>query len=461
MLKLWRILVQAIKGEEQDYTTGSIDRAILLLSIPMILEMAMESLFAIVDAFFVSKISTDAVATVGLTESVLTLMYSLAIGLSAAATAMVARRVGEGDRVAAAKAGAQIIVIGLILSTLIAIPGYYFAKDILGFMTKDAALVESGYRYTQLMLTANLPIFLLWMLNGIFRGAGDASTAMRALWIANIINIILCPTLIYGLGPIPAFGVLGSGIATTIGRSTGVIYQLWNLFNVGKIVRLKWAQMKPDFDIIKKLLEIGAGSTGQYLISSASWIFMIFILGQIGKEVTAGYTIAIRIIVFTILPSWGVANAAATLVGQNLGAGLPERAEKSVWRACQLNLVFMVVVSVVYMVFAPALIGIFTTEPQALEAGTLGLRFLASGYVFFGYGMILSQAINGAGNTKTPTIINFIFFWLVEIPLAWVLAVIFNWGQVGVYISIITAETMLALAVIWVFKQGKWKTVKV
>jgi putative MATE family efflux protein len=461
MLKLWRILVQAIKGEEQDYTTGSIDRAILLLSIPMILEMAMESLFAIVDAFFVSKISTDAVATVGLTESVLTLMYSLAIGLSAAATAMVARRVGEGDRTAAAKAGAQTIVIGLIVSTLIAIPGYYFAKDILGFMTKDPALVESGYRYTQLMFTANLPIFLLWMLNGIFRGAGDASTAMRALWIANIINIILCPTLIYGLGPIPAFGVLGSGIATTIGRSTGVIYQLWNLFNVGKIVRLKWAQMKPDFDIIKKLLEIGAGSTGQYLISSASWIFMIFILGQIGKEVTAGYTIAIRIIVFTILPSWGVANAAATLVGQNLGAGLPERAEKSVWRACQLNLVFMAIVSVVYMVFAPALIGIFTTEPEALKAGTLGLRFLAAGYVFFGYGMILSQALNGAGNTKTPTIINFIFFWLVEIPLAWVLAMVLHWGQVGVYISIITAETMLALAVIWAFKQGTWKTVKV
>jgi putative MATE family efflux protein len=311
------------------------------------------------------------------------------------------------------------------------------------------------------MFTANLPIFLLWMLNGIFRGAGDAATAMRALWIANIINIILCPTLIYGFGPIPAFGVLGSGIATTIGRSTGVIYQLWNLFNVGKIVRLKWAQMKPDFDIIKKLLEIGAGSTGQYLISSASWIFMIFILGQIGKEVTAGYTIAIRIIVFTILPSWGVANAAATLVGQNLGAGLPERAEKSVWRACQLNLVFMTIVSVVYMVFAPALIGIFTTEAGALEAGTLGLRFLAAGYVFFGYGMILSQALNGAGNTKTPTIINFIFFWLVEIPLAWVLAMVFHWGQVGVYISIITAETMLALAVIWAFKQGKWKMVKV
>lgn len=461
MLKLWRILVQAIKGEEQDYTTGSIDRAILLLSIPMILEMAMESLFAIVDAFFVSKISTDAVATVGLTESVLTLMYSLAIGLSAAATVMVARRVGEGDRTAAAKAGAQTIVIGLIVSTLIAIPGYYFAKDILGLMSKDPALVESGYRYTQLMFTANLPIFLLWMLNGIFRGAGDAATAMRALWIANIINIILCPTLIYGFGPIPAFGVLGSGIATTIGRSTGVIYQLWNLFNVGKIVRLKWAQMKPDFDIIKKLLEIGAGSTGQYLISSASWIFMIFILGQIGKEVTAGYTIAIRIIVFTILPSWGVANAAATLVGQNLGAGLPERAEKSVWRACQLNLVFMAIVSVVYMVFAPALIGIFTTEAGALEAGTLGLRFLAAGYVFFGYGMILSQALNGAGNTKTPTIINFIFFWLVEIPLAWVLAMVLHWGQVGVYISIITAETMLALAVIWAFKQGKWKTVKV
>ena len=341
MGRVWDTIKQAVQGKEQDYTSGSIDRAIVLLSIPMILEMAMESLFAIVDAFFVSKIGTDAVATVGLTESVLTLVYSLAIGLSAAATAMVARRVGEGDREAAAKAGAQAIVVGVILSFLVAIPGFFYAKDILHVMTKDATVAENGYHFTRIMLTFNLPIFLLWMLNGIFRGAGDAATAMRALWIANIVNIILCPTLIYGWGPFPAMGLMGSAVATTIGRSIGVCYQLWNLFSVGKIVRLKLSQLRPSTDIMGKLVEIAAGSTGQYIITSASWIFMVFILGQISKEVTAGYTIAIRIIIFTILPSWGVANAAATLVGQNLGADQPDRAETSVWRAAFFKFLFL------------------------------------------------------------------------------------------------------------------------
>jgi putative MATE family efflux protein len=461
MHKFLRLLKQALNGEEQDYTSGSIDRAIVLLSIPMILEMAMESLFAIVDAFFVAKIGTEAVATVGLTESVLTLVYSLAIGLSAAATAMVSRRVGEGDRDAAAKAGAQAIVIALILSVLVAVPGFFYAKEILLLMSKDKAVAENGYRFTQLMLTCNLPIFLLWMLNGIFRGAGDAATAMRALWIANIVNIILCPTLINGWGPFPALGVTGSAVATTIGRSIGVVYQLWNLFGVGKIVRLRWTQLRPDKVIMGKLMEIAAGSTGQYLISSASWIFMIFILGQISKEVTAGYTIAIRIIIFTILPSWGVANAAATLVGQNLGAGHPDRAEKSVWRACQLNLYFMAFVGITYFVFAPQLIGIFTHEAEAVQAGTMGLRVLAAGYVFFGYGMIMSQALNGAGDTKTPTWINFIFFWLIETPLAWVWAMWIGWGQMGVYASIFVAESLMALAMIWAFKRGKWKLVEV
>ncbi len=461
MGRIWDTIKAAVRGEEQDYTSGSIDKAIVLLSIPMILEMAMESLFAVVDAFFVSRISTDAVATVGLTESVLTLVYSLAIGLSAAATAMVARRVGEGDRDAAAHAGAQAIVVSVILSVLIAIPGFFFAKDILHLMTRDATVAENGYHFTRIMLTCNLPIFLLWMLNGIFRGAGDAATAMRALWIANIVNIILCPTLIYGWGPFPAMGLAGSAVATTIGRSIGVCYQLWNLFQVGKIVRIRWAQLRPSTDVMGKLVGIAAGSTGQYLITSASWIFMVFILGQISKEVTAGYTIAIRIIIFTILPSWGVANAAATLVGQNLGAGHPDRAEKSVWRACQINLIFMGLVGILYFVFAPALIGIFTTEPEALRAGVMALRALAAGYVFFGYGMITSQALNGAGDTKTPTIINFIFFWIIETPLAWVLAMWWGWGQAGVYASIFIAETLMALAMIWAFKQGKWKLVKV
>jgi putative MATE family efflux protein len=455
------LIRQAMSGEEQSYTSGSIDRAIVLLSIPMILEMAMESLFAVVDAFFVARINTESVATVGLTESVLTLVYSLAIGLSAAATAMVSRRVGEGDREAAAKAGSQAIVIALVLSVLIAIPGYFFAKDILLFLAKDPAVAETGYRFTQLLLTANLPILLLWMLNGIFRGAGDATTAMRALWIANAVNIVLCPLFIFGWGPVPAMGVLGSAIATTTGRSIGVLYQLWQLFGVGRIIQLKINQLRPDPAILTRLLTIASGSTGQYLIASASWVVLIAILGQISKEVTAGYTIAIRIVIFAILPSWGMANAAATLVGQNLGAGQPDRAERSAWRASQFNLGFMAVVSLLYIVFAPNLIGIFTQEPIALEAGVQALRIIGSGYVFFGYGMILTQALNGAGDTFTPTLLNFVCFWLIETPLAWLLALTFGWGQTGVYLSIVIAESILALAAIWLFKRGRWKLAQV
>ena len=459
--RIRRIFRQSVNGEEQDFTTGNIDRAIVLLAIPMILEMAMESLFAVVDAFFVAKISVEAVATVGLTESVLTLVYSIAIGLSAAATAMVARRIGEGDRQAAAKAGAQVILIAVALSTLIAIPGYFFAEDILRIMAHDTSVSETGFRFTQLLLTANLPILLLWMLNGIFRGAGDAATAMRALWLANIVNIILCPLFIFGWGPVPAMGVLGSGIATTIGRSTGVVYQLWHLFEVGRVIRLRWAMLRPKWDVIGTLLKIASGSTGQYLIASASWIFMISILGQISKEVTAGYTIAIRLVVFAILPSWGMANAAATLVGQNLGAGQPDRAEQSAWRAGMFNMIFMAFVGLFYVIFAPTLIRIFTTDPEAVHAGSLALRIMAGGYVFYGWGMVLSQAINGAGDTRTPTILNFIFFWLVETPLAALLALYCGWGQTGVYWSIVIAESGMAVAAMWMFKKGKWKTTKV
>jgi putative MATE family efflux protein len=459
--RIGRLLRQAINGEEQDFTSGSIDRAIVLLSIPMILEMAMESLFAVVDAFFVAQIGVEAVATVGLTESVLTLIYSIAIGLSAAATAMVSRRIGEGDREAAAKAGAQVILIALVLSVLIAVPGYIFAEDILRVMARDQSVADVGTQFTRLMLTCNLPILLLWMLNGIFRGVGDAATAMRALWIANAVNIVLCPLFIFGWGPIPAFGVLGSGIATTIGRSTGVIYQLWNLFEVGKIVKIKWHQLRPQWEIILRLLKISAGSTGQYLIASASWIFMIYILGQISKEVTAGYTIAIRIVIFALLPAWGMSNAAATLVGQNLGAGHPDRAEKSAWRAGFFNMIFLAIVGLFCLIAAPNLIRLFTQEPTAVEAGSMALRILAGGYVFYGWGMILSQAINGAGDTRTPTLLNFIFFWLVETPLAALLALQLGWGQSGVYWAIVIAESGMAVAAIWVFKQGKWKTVKV
>ena len=403
----------------------------------------------------------EAVATVGLTEAVLTLTYSMAIGLSAAATAVVARRVGEGRYRAAGVAGAQTIVIALILSVLIAVPGYFFAEDILLLMARDSSVAASGHSYTRLMFTANLPILLLWMLNGIFRGAGDAATAMRALWIANGVNILLDPLLIFGIGPFPEMGVLGAGIATTIGRSAGVAYQLWHLFRVGRILKLHWRYLQPRWDLIRRLLVIGSGSTGQFLIASASWIFMIYILGQISKEVTAGYTIAIRIMIFTILPAWGMANAAATLVGQNLGAGHPDRAEQSAWRAAFFNMLFMAVVGIVYLSGAPYFIRFFTADPEALKAGSMALRIMAAGYVFYGYGMILSQALNGAGDTRTPTILNFICFWLIEMPLGYCLALYLGWGQAGVYYSIVIAESILALAAIWVFRRGKWKTVQV
>ncbi len=459
--RIRRVVRQAINGEEQEFTTGSIDRAIVLLAIPMILEMAMESLFAVVDAFFVSKISVQAVATVGLTESIMTLVYSTAIGLSSAATAMVARRIGEGDPEAASKAGAQVILIGLGISVLIAVPGYFFAEGILHLMSSDPTLAENGKNFTRLMFVANLPILFLWMLNGIFRGAGDAATAMRALWLANGVNIVLCPLFIFGWGPVPAMGLIGSGIATTIGRSVGVGYQLWHLFGVGKILKLRLAHLRPDREVIKRQLILAAGSTGQFLIASASWIFLASILGQIGTSVTAGYTIAMRLIVFAILPSWGMANAAATLVGQNLGAGHQERAERSAWRAGHINFFFMAFIAILYLSTAPYLIRFFTQDADAVAAGSFALRIIAGGYVFYGYGMILLQAINGAGDTRTPTILNLICFWLLEIPLAWLLALHFGWGQTGVYSSIVIAESFLALCGIWVFRRGKWKLAKV
>lgn len=477
--RIIRVVRQAINGDEQNFTTGSIDRAIVLLSIPMILEMAMESLFAVVDAFFVSKISVDAVATVGLTESALTLVYSLAIGLSSAATAMVARRIGEGDREAAAVAGAQTILIALVVSTVIAIPGFFYARQLLFMLSENAELAEKGQHFTQIMLACNLPIFLLWMLNGIFRGAGDAATAMRALWIANGVNILLDPMLILGWGPFPEMGVTGAAVATTIGRSTGVAYQLWMLMRPvkkseqviatdvpelhlrGNRIHLGLRHFRPDKEVIRRLLSIAAGGSGQYLIGSVSWIFMIKILAHIGTAVTAGYTIAIRLIIFTILPSWGMANAAATLVGQNLGAGFPDRAEKSAWRAGFFNMLFMGAVSVMYLSAAPFFIRLFTSEPEVVEAGSLALRIIAGGYIFYGYGMVLAQAINGAGDTRTPTIMNFVCFWLIEIPLAWLLALHWNWGQTGVYTSIVVAETILAIIAVIMFKRGKWKTVKV
>lgn len=456
-----KLIRQALNGEEHSYTTGSINRAIILLSIPMILEMVMESLFAVVDAFFVAKVSVDAVATVGLTESVLTLIYSMAIGLSTAATAMIARRIGEQDPEEAAKSAVQAIAIGLLISVLISVAGVIWADDILRAMGASEKVISSGAGYTRIALGSNVVIMLLFLNNAIFRGAGDAAVAMRALWLANGINIVLDPMLIFGWGPFPEMGVTGAAVATAIGRGVGVVYQLYIMWKGGSVIRILRRHLIIQKDIVVKLISVGATGAGQFIIASASWIFLMRIISRFGSDAVAGYTIAIRLLIFTILPSWGLSNAAATLVGQNLGAEQPDRAEKSVWRAAFFNMVFLVSVSVVYLIAAPQLMHLFTYEPAVVEAGVLSLRIICAGYLFFAYGMVISQSFNGAGDTRTPTLINLVCFWMMEIPLGYFLAVVAGWGLPGVCWAIAISETMAAILCILIFRRGKWKLVKI
>lgn len=457
MKKYIDLFLDAMRGEEQNYTQMSINRAIFLLSIPMIFEMIGEALFAIVDAFFVSKISIEAIATVGLTESVLTLIYSVAIGLSAAATAIVSRRVGEGNRQEAGHAVAQVVLISLVLAALVGIPGAIFAEDILRIMGGEEHLIRQGVGFTRLMFMSSPAIILLYTLSGALRGAGDASRAMRSIILANIINMSLDAILILALH----FGVEGAAIATTIGRSIGVVYQIYGLQKGNGNIQIKLSLFKPDFAILKNLLSIGAGGTGQFLIQSASWIFLTRIISSFGSDAVAGYTIAIRIIVFTILPAWGMANAAATLVGQNLGAGQPERAETSVWRTAFYNMIFLVMIGLLFFGFAENFIGVFNNNPKVVEVGVLCLQVMSLGYIFFGYGMVIGQSLNGAGDTRTPTLMNFVCFWLIEIPLAYLLAQYLKMGPLGVFISIAVSESILAVLGIYFFKKGRWKTMKV
>lgn len=458
----FRLFKQALKGDTQDYTSGSIDRAILLLSIPMILEMSMESLFAVIDVYFVSQLhDNDAVATVGLTESVLTLIYSLAMGLSMGATAMVARRVGEKDIKSAQVAAMQAIYICLAVSVLVSFVGIFFSEDVLRIMGASETLIKNNSGYTKWMFTGNITIMLLFAVNGVFRGAGDASIAMRSLLLANGLNIVLDPIFIFGLGPIPAFGVEGAAIATNIGRGTGVLFQLYHLFKGKSIIRLHGETTIIKWDIISRLLKVSAGGTGQFLIGSASWIFLVRILSDFGSTSVAGYTIAIRVIVFAILPAWGMANAAATLVGQNLGAGHPDRAEKSVWRTAFLNMCFLAFITLIFFTLADPIIHLFTTDEEVLKNGIHCLRIVSVGYIFYAYGMVVGQSFNGAGDTRTPTLISFFGFWVLQIPLAYVLA---NWldaGTSGVFSAIPIAESCMAVASIMIFRQGKWKTTKI
>ncbi|MBK8491822.1 MAG: MATE family efflux transporter [Saprospirales bacterium] len=457
----WDIIRSSLDGTEKVYTSGSINRAIVLLAIPMVLEMAMERLFAIVDVFFVARVGVDAVATVGLTEAVVTIIYALAMGLSMAATAMVARRVGEGKYDAASWSAVQAIFIGLVVSTILGVLGWVLAEDILRGMGGSEKVLANGVGYTRIMLGGNIVITLLFLLNGIFRGAGDAALAMRSLWIANVLNILLDPFFIFGWGPFPELGVMGAAVATTIGRGVGVLFQLTILLRGSGLLKLLKRHFVINWNIIWRLVKVAAGGAGQYFIASASWVFLMRIVSQFGSEVVAGYTIAIRLIIFTILPSWGISNAAATLVGQNLGAGHPERAEASAWRAAFYNMIFLLLVAVIYVSGAPQFIRFFADAPAVVDAGALCLRIISAGYIFFAYGMVISQSFNGAGDTRTPTIINFFCFWMMEIPLGYLLATKTGLEHTGVYWAITISETTMALICIWLFRKGTWKTVQI
>lgn len=454
------LIKQALKGEEHDYTKGSLKLAILLLAIPMILELSLESVFAVVDMYFVGHLpnSQNAVATVGLTESVISIVYSVAIGLSTAATAMVARRIGEKNPDAAAKAGAQAILLSLLVTILISAPGVYFAPDILRLMGAQPEVVRDGTSFTRILLGGSVVIILIFLINGIFRGAGNAAMAMRSLWLASIINIILCPLFIYGIGNWEGFGLKGAAIATTIGRGIGVLYQCFHLFKGDATLRLKKSHFSLDFPLIRSLIKVAWPATMQFLIGSGSWIVLAWIVSTTGGTIaSAGYQVAIRNVVFFILPAWGMSNAAATLVGQNLGAGQPERASQSVLLTAKYNALFMSFVTLLFVLFALPIIKIFTNDPAVQEVGALALRIIGTGYIFYGIGMVMIQALNGAGDTKTPTWINLICFWFFQIPLAWLLAKTLGWGPVGAFIAIPVAETAIAAAGYWLFKKGKWK----
>ncbi|RKR10168.1 putative MATE family efflux protein [Flavobacterium sp. 90] len=463
--KIFTTLKQAIKGDESfDYTVGSIKKAVILLAIPMVLEMMMESVFALVDLYFVGHLehSSFAIQTVGLTESVLAIIYSLAIGMSMAATAVVARRIGEKDPVAASKAGMQAIIVAFVINSIMSVFGVIYAKDILLFMGASADAAEHGYRFTQIMIGSSLCIMLLFLINGIFRGAGNAAIAMKSLWLANICNIILCPILINGFGPIPAFGLIGAALATTLGRSLGVLYQVYNLFSGNRVLKIKISYFIPDFKQIKALVKIAAPGILQFVIASCSWIFLAQLVATTGGDHgSAGYQTALRIMMFFILPAWGLSNAAATLVGQNLGAKQVDRAEKSVYTTAKYNVIFMATIMVITLCFGQYIISFFTNDDMVKTIAVEALQIMSIGFIFYGIGMVLINTFNGAGDTWTPTGINFFGFWLFQIPLAYVLAKHFNMGPTGVFIAIPVAETAITLAGIFFYKRGKWKRIQV
>jgi putative MATE family efflux protein len=458
---IWASLREAVMGSSQDFTEGSIGRAIVLLAVPMVLEMCMESLFGVVDVFWVSRLGADAVATVGLTETALTLVFVVALGLSMGATALVARRMGEKDERAAGLVAVQAIIIGLVVSTTTAVFGYFFAPNLLHIMGGSASVVRIGSGYTRMILSGSVTIFLLFLINAVFRGAGDAAIAMRVLWIANLVNICINPCLIFGVGPFPRLGVTGSAVGTTIGRGIGVLLQLWVLTSGRGRLAVHASQLKADFLVMWRLIRLSLNAIFQYMVQMASWIAMVRIIASFGSAATAGYTVAFKVIIFAILPSWGMSNAAATLVGQNLGAGKPSRAESSVWRTGLYNMLFLGSIGLLFIAFAPQIVSLFTTDPVVAPLAVSALRLFSFGNVSYSYGMVITAAFNGAGDTSTPTGLNLICFWLCQIPLAWTLAFHAGLGANGVYVAVVASDSLLAVLGILLFRRGKWKQVKV
>lgn len=462
MKKLWKYFWIAVKGTETKFTQGSIKKALFLLAIPMILEMVMEALFAVVDMFFVSRLgSEDAIATIGLTESFLFVVISLALGVASATIAVVSRRTGEEDYEEASRSGAQAIMIGVLVGLSIGVIGYFYTPELLRLMGSSEALVDEGTAYTRIILSLNVILILLFVNNAIFRAVGDATIAMRTLWYANGLNMILDPCFIFGLGFFPEMGLEGAAVATCIGRGCGVLYQFYHMFNGKNLVKMIKGYFVPVWPIILKLLKLTLGGAGQHILTSCSWLFMVYIINQFGSAAMSGYTIAMRIIMFTILPSWGLAMAASTLVGQNLGAGQPDRAEKSAWTAAFYNMVFLTTISIIFFIFAKPLVGIFSENSEVIRHGALGLQIICAGYIFFAYEMVIGQCFNGAGDTFTPTFLNFIAFWILQVPLAYFLAIYLDMGPTGVYIAIAICSSILALMAVVIFRKGKWKTISV
>lgn len=452
---------EALAGTQQDFTEGSLTRGIALLAVPTVLEMIMESTFGIVDAFWVAKLGADAIAAVGLTESLVVLIFSIALGLSMAATATVARRIGEKDPEGAAIAAVQAIGCGLATALVTGIAGALLAPQLLAWMHATPAVIHTGSRYTAILLGGNACIMLLFLINGVFRGAGDAAVAMRTLWLANLVNLALDPCFIYGFAGFPKLGVTGAAVATTTGRSIGVLYQLWILFGGSSRVAVARRHLRIQWDVLIRLLRVGGVAMIQYFIATASWVSLARINASFGSASAAGYTLAIRIILFAILPSWGISSAAATLVGQNLGARRPERSERAVWLAGTYNMIFLSAVGIVFFTFARWIVGWFTVDAAVVPIAVACLKYVSLGYPFYAWGMIMEQAFNGAGDTTTPTWVNLCCYWMFQIPLAWWLAKPGGLGSRGVYLAICSAESVLAVVSVWLFRRGRWKRIKI